>query len=620
MFVEHRRREEDHLPARLLGFIRRFFIVIGVLTTIGLVFLTMTISRLAHYIPPSLPDSMVLTYTFKSGLMEKVTSPSLSQPLLIPAITFHDVIDDLARAAKDSRVKGFVARLQDIELAPAQIQELRNAVAAFRTSGKFASVFAEDFGGMGSGMGEYYLASSFDQIWLQPVGEVSIGGVSAEVPFLKGLLDKVGVEAEFSHRGIYKSAPESLTETAMSAPHREMMTSLIDDLAGQIETGIAADRKINIDGLRQIVNSAPYSDNDALKLKLVDRLGYYDEMLEEAKAKAGDDAQPVELSDYSFDDSHPAFNKNMSGGMAGKFFHKDVSALAAGSKSRIALIIGSGEIVSSKDDIAGISESGMSADKITEAFGEAEKDDNVAAVIFRIDSPGGSPAAAETIRHAIVKMRKKGRPVIVSMGGYAASGGYWIATGADKIVAEPATITGSIGVFGGKIVLASLWDKIGVNWEGISSGDNARMWSSNVAFTPNQKARFDSMLGSIYEAFIARVMDGRKMTHDQVAAVAEGRVWTGKQAKEKGLVDELGGIDKAVELAKAAAKLPPEQEIPLKQFPAEKSTLELFIQLATEGVSVIPSIKISAEDVLRGLKASMKDETGVLRAPALQIH
>jgi len=421
------------------------------------------------------------------------------------------------------------------------------------------------------------------------------------------------VEAQFVHKGIYKSAPESLTETGMSAPHREMMTGLVGDLSEQIVAGISADRRMTAEEVRGIIDGAPYSDSEALQLKLVDKTGYYDQMLDEAKAKAGKDAKTVKLLDYSLVAEEMKPGKGMAA-LAGKIFRKNEPS---GRQPKIALIIGDGEIVSYKGNPQGVfGEPGMSADKIVEAFEDAEKDKDVAAVVFRIDSPGGSPAAAESIRHAIMKVQQKGLPVIVSMGGYAASGGYWIATPADKIVAEPASITGSIGVFGGKIVLAQLWKKLGVNWESVSVGDHARMWSPNAAFSPQEKARFDSMLDSIYEAFIAHVMEGRKMTRAQVLAVAEGRVWTGRQAKEKGLVDELGGLDKAVELAKAAAKLPPTEEIPVERFPAPKSPLEMFVELATEGVSVMPVINIGADDVLRGLGADI----GVLKAPVMQLR
>ncbi|MCE9507145.1 MAG: signal peptide peptidase SppA [Alphaproteobacteria bacterium] len=613
MFVEPRDREEEGFLKSLFRFIKHFFIIVGMGTTVMFVMLGVALNKVAHYTPPMLPDNMVLTYTFKSGLLEKVANPSLSQPLFVPATTFHEVIDDLAAAAKDKRVKGFVARLQDIDMTPAQLQELRDALAAFRASGKFASVFAEELGGEGSGIGDYYLAAAFGQIWLQPVGSVSVNGISIEVPFLKDVMEKAGVEAQFVHKGIYKSAPESLTETGMSAPHREMMTGLVNDLSGQIIDGIAADRKMTAEVVRGIINGAPYSDSEALQLKLVDKTGYYDQMLDEAKAKAGKDAKTVRLLDYSLvaDEMQP--DKGMAA-LAGKMLHKGG---ASGRQPKIALIIGDGEIVSYKGNPhGGFGGPGMSADKIVEAFDDAEEDKDVAAVVFRIDSPGGSPAAAESIRRAIMRVQQKGLPVIVSMGGYAASGGYWIATPADKIVAEPASITGSIGVFGGKIVLAQLWKKLGVNWEGVSVGDHARMWSANTAFSPQERARFDSMLDSVYEAFIARVMEGRKMTRAQVLAVAEGRVWTGRQAKEKGLVDELGGLDKAVALAKAAAKLPPGEEIPVERFPAPKSPLEMFVELATEGVSVMPVININAGDVLRGMNAEME----ILKAPALQLR
>jgi protease-4 len=596
------RRRDDSFYGSLLVFFKRFFIVIGVSATISLVSFTLIAVRAVYGSSPALPESMILTYTFKSGLVETVSRPTFSQPLLRPATTFHEIIDGLTQAAKDKRVKGFIARLQDIQMAPAQIQELRDTLAKFRAAGKFAYIYADDFGGFAPGMGDYYLAAAFGQIWLQPVGAVSVNGIAAEVPFLKGILDKAGVEAEFSHKGIYKSASESLTETGMSAPHREMMTGLVNDLASQMIAGIAADRAMTPETLRQLVNEAPYSDDEALKLRLVDRVGYYDDMLEEAKLKAGGkDTETVKLTSYSFKADKPELDMK-----------KD--------KAKIALIFGEGDIVPYASQAhAGLSGGDMAADKIAEAFGDAQKDKDVAAVVFRVDSPGGSPGAAETIRHAIVAAQHKGKPVIISMGGYAASGGYWLATPADKIVAEPATITGSIGVFGGKFVLAQLWEKLGVNWDSVQVGDNARMWSSNAAFSNQQRARFEFLMDKIYEAFITRVMEGRKMTRQQVVAVAEGHVWTGRQAKEKGLVDELGGLDKAITLAKVAAKLKPDQDIPVERFPGRKSALELFIRLAMEGTSIMPAVHISTEDIFESLQAALSG-ADVLKSQKIELY
>ena len=607
MYVPQRRQEDGFLK-RVMGFFRWFFIMTGVSVTLGVVSLSLMLSgALRHSAPANASENIILTYTFKPGLAETLRGPSLSQPLLRTSTTFSELTDALAKAAKDKHVKGFVAKLQSVNMAPAQLQELRDTLARFRATGKSTYIYADDFGGFSAGMGDYYLASAFGQIWLQPVGAVALNGVAAEVPFFKGIMDKVGVEAEFSHKGIYKSMPESLTLTGMSVPHREMMTGLVTDLADQITTGIAANRGMTASAVKRLVNGAPYSGDEALKLKLIDKIGYYDQMLETAKTAVGaKGVGTVALQEYSSHDEP---------------FHPGVGR----AKAKIALIIGEGDIISyGSQSHAGLSGGDMPADKIAAAFEDVRKDKSIVAVVFRIDSPGGSPEAAESIRHAIIETQKKGKPVIVSMGGYAASGGYWVATPADKIVAEPATITGSIGVFGGKFVLAQLWDKLGIHWDSVAVGDNARMFSSNIPFTEKQKARFEAMLDDIYKAFIARVAEGRKMTPAQVEAVAEGHVWTGKQAMDRGLVDELGGLDKAITLAKVAAKLKPDQDVPIKRFPAKKSPIEMLFQLisgeeADEETAILP-IGISAEDILQQLQARADSETRALKMQNIQLH
>lgn len=589
-----RRRREDGFFSGVSRWMVRLFALVGFWVIIGGLIAVVQAN-------PSMPDNMILTYTFKTGLVETISKPSFDQPLLRPTKTFHEIIDDLTSAAKDKRVKGFVARLQNVEMPPAQIQELRDTISKFRAAGKFAYIYADELGGFAPGMGDYYLAASFGQIWLQPVGEVSVNGIAAEVPFLKGILDKIGVEADFIHKGIYKSASESLTATGMSAPHREMLNGLVHDLSGQMISGIAADRGMAEITVRSLINGAPYNDTEALQFKLVDKLGYYDQLLETAKLEAGNkDTEMVELTRYSFEEESPPG--------------------AVKSKAKIALIFGAGDIVPySGRAQAGLDSMNMPADKIVKAFEDVQKNKDVAAVVFRVDSPGGSPGAAESIRRAIITTQQKGKPVIVSMGGYAASGGYWLAAPADKIVAQPATVTGSIGVFGGKFVLAQLWEKLGVNWDSVQAGDNARMWSSNDLFTAQEKARFNFLMGNIYEAFIARVMEGRKMTREQVMAVAEGRVWTGQQAKERGLVDELGGLDKAITLAKVAANLKPDEVVPVQRFPGVKSPAQMFIDMVMEGnASIMPAINITAADVLRIL--NVEGATGVLRAPTPVLH
>ena len=614
-------QKKTSLFKRIMRFFKKFFILMGMLTTASIVLLFVIFHKVAPYIPPDMPDRVILSYTFKSGLAESVTIPSLTQPLLRPETTFYEVTDALTQAANDPRVKGFVAKIQDIDMAPAQIQELRDTIARFRTNGKFAYVFAEDYGGFSSNMGSYYLAAAFDKIWLQPVGTVSINGVAAEVPFLKEIMDKIGVDAQFARKGIYKSASESLTKKSMSAPHRKMITGLVNNIALQMMYDISKNRKIPADTMHQIINDAPYSDLNAAKLNLIDKIGYYNQMMNEAKLTAGNKAvKTIDLSKYL----HQSDTIDHSGKLTAlmeKVFHKPTPADVPEKKAKIALIFGIGDIISySSQARTRMGGFGMAADKIVAAFEEAQKDKNVDAVVFRIDSPGGTPEAAESIRRAIIETQQMGKPVIVSMGGYAASGGYWVATPAKIIVAEPATITGSIGVFGGKFVLTQMWAKLGINWEGIKFGDNARMWSSNVPFSNKEKRRIGVRLNDIYEAFIVRVMEGRKMTRDQVISVAEGHIWTGKQAKENGLVDELGGINKAIMFARVEANLKPEQDVPVEVFPARKSTLEMLIDLATEGASIAPGISISAEDILLGLKTEINSEAQSLKAPKVLLQ
>ncbi|MEZ0222946.1 MAG: signal peptide peptidase SppA [Alphaproteobacteria bacterium] len=603
------------------GFIRRwltrFFVFIGVMTTFSIVMTAISIAELEGGSSVPMPDKILLTYDFSENLVEDEAKPSFSQPLLKPPARFRDIVEGLQEAGKDARVKGFVAHLEGTRFNVAQVQELRDAVAAFRKTGKFAYIYGDSFGGFSPGMSDYYLACAFEQIWLQPVGLVGISGVAAEVPFLRGVLDKVGILPQFSHKGIYKSASESLTETGPSAPNREATEALVGDLFDQLVKGISADRKIAEADLLKMVDGGPYGDKQALSLKLVDRVDSYETIMDEAKKKATITTEKtVDLLDYNppskakdDDNELPAFLKK---------YAKETPKPGEKPKRKIALIYGVGEIVPYKAS-HGTFDQGMAAEKIVEAFRDAAKDKGVAAIVFRIDSPGGSPQASETIRRAMMDARKKGMPIVMSMAGAAASGGYWVATGANKIVAEPATITGSIGVFGGKMVIAPLWEKLGVNWFAVQRGARARMWSSNAPFSEGEYAKFDALLGETYESFLQRVMEGRKMTHDQAAAIAEGRVWTGRAAKEKGLVDELGGLDTAIALAKKEAKIDAAEEVPVKEFPEPQSVIEKFFTLATEGALFMPDI--SAEDLLRKIEASgVTSPQGTLMAPVMRIR
>jgi len=661
------RRKDDKFIAKVWRFFYRFFFMVGISAFISIVMLSVTMSRMMNYAPSSLPDAMVLTFAVKSDLAEVEGAPSLSQPLLRPATILQDVVSAIDLAAKDARVKALVVKLEDLSLSAAQAQELRDALVRFRASGKRTYIYADSYGGFGSGISDYFLASAFDEIWLQPVGSVSAVGVASEVPFVKDLLDKVGVETQFVHQGIYKSAPESLTERGMTPPHREMMQSIVSDLARQMMDGIAEGRGLSSDDVRRLVDESPYGEKDSLRLKLVDRVGYYDELVaharrvasakkeepaKDAPADRADTGKPapektdgaadtasqapavkdkketaaaeeekpsvdtVSLMGYSFVAETQALGKGVRG-FTSKLTRREAPASELRKKDKIALIYGSGEIVPfvQRAQASPFMSSSMAADKIVQAFRSAQNDDGVAAVIFRIDSPGGSPEASETIRRAIMETRRKGKPVVVSMASTAASGGYWIAAPADKIIAQPGTLTGSIGVFGGKFVLAGLWQKLGINWDTVSEGGNAGMWSANKPFTPVQLQKFDALMAEVYDAFIDRVAEGRKMPVEKVREIAEGRVYTGRQAKDVGLVDDLGGLEVAVKHARALAKVEDGDDVPLVRFPPRKSTIEMFISLATEGALFQPTINVNAADMAGMLQNALPQQGIQLRAP-----
>ncbi len=608
----------------LWNLLKGFLLMMGFSFFILVIMIGVAVGRAMDDKPEALPSKILLTYTFKSGIGEKLPKPSITQPFVHTTSTLRELTEALEGAAKDDRVKGFLATLEDVQFSVAQVQELRDAIAHFRKAGKFAYIFGESYGEMSSGMSDYYFASAFGQLWLQPVGIVGITGISAQVPFVKGTFDLVGVTAQFGHKGLYKSAPETFTATDMSAPNRMALTEMIGDLSRQMVNGIAEARGLTPAGVRLLVDNAPYNDQDALKAKLVDKIGYHDEVLATARKEAGlaEKDDTIDLSDYSPE------AKTKPKGLRGfvdevkKEIEKEEQKKTGGKgKPKIALVLGSGEIVSFGGAHAGMGDSGIEANDIVDAFKDAREDKDVAAVVFRIDSPGGSPTAAETIRRAVIETQKAGKPVIVSMGAYAASGGYWIATPADWIVAQPGTITGSIGVFGGKFVFADLWSKIGVNWVTISEGAHAGMWSFNRLFTEAEMAKFEATLDNIYESFLQRVMQGRKMTHEQAFNVAEGRAWTGAQAKERGLVDELGGLARAIEVAKERAKIDPKDDTEVEQFPADESPLDMLLDFAGKRASLQPNLSITPLQLREMIEQQAKALQGQnLKAPVVEIR
>ncbi len=537
--------------------------------------------------PPELPERVVLALDLREALDEAPLADPLDLLGLHTDPTFTDVILALDQAGRDPRVSGLVAQLSGEGPGLAQTQELRTALARFRAQGKFAYAYADSFGEFGPGTRGYYLATAFEQIHLQPIGSLGLTGILIETPLLRGLLDKLGILPSGDKRGPYKSAAEMFTETELSSASREALEALADFLDRQIREGIGSGRALEPARVARLIDDGPYYATEAEAAGLVDRLSYWEDVVEQAESRAGPASGLIAVADYarmlpSADDDAPV----------------------------IALVRGVGQIQSGESDYGPAGGWVMGADTVAGAIAAAIDDPVVAAILFRIDSGGGSAVASETIGHQVRRAVEQGKPVIVSMGDVAASGGYWIAMDATKIVAEAGTLTGSIGVFAGKPVLRELWQDMGVAWGRVQRGANADMWSTGVDYDARGRARLEAFLDRIYGAFVAGVARGRGLPEDAVQKAAQGRVWTGAQAKDLGLVDELGGFARALELVREAVGVAADRAVELRDFPPQRSPLEEALELL-RGTSV-------GLEAFRGRLSSLG--AGGLRAPPLAIR
>jgi len=537
-----------------MRFVLWFFALFGVLAILIVAVGIYAGIRLSNK-KPEVAETTILRFDFERPQTEKASAGIADALLGDHKISFADTIDAIRRAADDGRVRGLVARTGEVSLGLAQVQELRDAIAAFRAKGKFAYAYADSFGDLGGGTRAYYLSSAFDEIWLQPVGSVGLTGVAAELPFFKGTLDKLGITASFDRRAEYKSAETQMTQTKLPDTDREAFTGLVGSIFDQTADGIAKDRKLAAADVRTLIDDGPYPGDEALAKHLVDHIGYADEAMDAARKKAGTGVKILSGPQY-------------------------LEAIKVGAPTGdiIAILRAVGEIHSGRSSSGPAGDNdGVAADDLVKAIGDAARDPAVKAIVLRIDSPGGSAIASETIWRALKRAHDGGKPLMVSMGDTAASGGYYIAAPADKIVAEPGTLTGSIGVFSGKFLTGGLWDKLGVSWDAVSQGRNAGIDSSLHDYTPEQHARFEHSLDEVYHAFIAHVAEGRKMDPAKVEAIAKGHVWTGVQGKDNGLVDALGGLDVAVDLAKEAAHIAADQPVTLRPYPQPRSPIQQIL-------------------------------------------
>ena len=465
------------------------------------------------------------------------------RPLLL-----REAVAAIHRAASDDRVAALIARVQIPAAAAGPIQELREAVAAF-TAVKPSLAWAETYPGTLS----YYLASAFGEVWMQPSGTVGLVGFATNALFLRDALDKAGLEAQFVARGEYKSAANLFTQDRYTDAHREADSRLLESLHSQVWQAVAESRGITSEAVDALADRAPLLRDDAVAGGLVDRIGFRDEAYTRIAEMTG--AQDVSGAPDEKDAPPRLYLSRYA--RTGRPELPPVPVPGRRPKPTIAVVTLDGPIVSGRGgrQFSPMGTSSAGGDTIAAALREAAADDDVAAIVLRVDSPGGSVTGSETIWREVVRAREEGKPVVASMGAVAASGGYYVSMAADAIVANAGTITGSIGVVTGKLVARDLKDRLGVGTDAVRTNANADAWSVNAPFTTEQHAQVEAEADLFYADFVQRVAEGRDLSVEAVDEVARGRVWTGADAADRGLVDELGGLRTAIRRAKVLAGL-----------------------------------------------------------------
>jgi protease-4 len=489
-------------------------------------------------------------------------------------LVLREAVAAIHRAAEDGRVAGLIARVQIPAAAAGPVQELRDAIAAF-SDVKPSLAWAETYPGTLS----YYLASAFREVWMQPSGTVGLVGFATSALFLRDALDKAGIEAQFVARGEYKSAANLFTQDRYTDAHREADSRLLDSLHSQVWKAVADSRHIDPAAVDELADKAPLLRDDAVTGRLVDRIGYRDEAYARIGELVGAPGISPDTGDADSDPDAPPrlYLSRYAKASANKPAPQMPSIPGRKPKPTIAVVTLHGPIVSGKGGPQGLPFGNSSAggDTIAAALREAAADKSVSAIVLRVDSPGGSVTGSETIWREVNRIREGGKPVVASMGAVAASGGYYVSMGADAIIANAGTITGSIGVVTGKLVARELKDRLGVGSDSVRTNENADAWSVNKPFTDEQHAHVEAEADLFYTDFIERVAQGRNLSVDAVDAVARGRVWTGADALERGLVDELGGLRTAIRKAKVLAGHDEDDDVRIVSFPGS-SFLDLL--------------------------------------------
>ena len=557
-------------------------LVLAVMLGVALIVAALTNSE------PTIHKNSVLVLKVKGSLPDYAPEDFTRRLLGQSGSSLTNLLTQIKKAKADKRISALLLEINLSDAGWAKAEELRDAVTDFRTTGK--PVYAYMEAGFNK---EFYIASAADNVYVMPGGHLFIYGYAAEAIFYRGSLEKLGIYPDVFQIGKYKNAPDQYTRKEMSEGHREVVNSLLDDMFNRYVEAIAKRRNKSADEVRAIVDNAPYSAADALKAGLIDGANYRDEVEAGLKKRLGyKDADKLAMvSDAEYRGVEP-------------------ESLGLNKGESIAVIYASGEIHSGKSNSNPFGDQSVGSDTLVKAINDARDDKEIKAIVLRVDSPGGTSYASDMIWHAIESAKQK-KPVVVSMSDLAASGGYYISCNASRIIAEPSTFTGSIGIYAGKPVVKGLYDWLGISNEYILRGKNAGMFRETEPFTKEERAKFEGMIKSTYyDEFVPKVARGRGRDPEYIDSVGQGRVWTGAQGRENGLVDEFGGLERALQVAKQLANIPADKGVRPVVYPYTRGFFEELFGGDDERESSVKAqqqrtaFEALPEDVRRALRYS----------------